>query len=95
MTYAAAARAAAALGLHIASAGDTAPPPPAAPPPVVASISPTGVKLDANGQAIAFPVAPPPAAAPSGIVTAQKPESGYRVTKGDTIHLTLNHAASN
>ena len=96
MTYSAAAHAAAALGLHIASAGDTPPPPPAAPAPVVASISPTGVKLDANGQAIAFPVAPPPPPAPTGIVTAQKPDSGYRVTKGDTIHLTLTHpAASN
>jgi len=68
-----------------------------------------GVKIDANGQAISFPAgSTPPAAAapavaapavvapvvPAGPVTAQKPDSGYRVTKGETVRLTFGHPAS-
>ena len=105
LNYSAANHAAAALGLRVAFIGD--PPPPAAPtpqtPPAVTTNA-AGVKVDANGQAISFPVGaaapqsttapttpPAPPSTPTGTVTAQKPDSGYRVTKGDTIRLTFGH----
>jgi beta-lactam-binding protein with PASTA domain len=83
-------------------------PTPAAPAPPAYTTNAAGVKIDANGQAVSFPAgSPPPAAAaaavaapvvaapvvPAGPVTAQKPDSGYRVTKGDTVRLTFGHPA--
>ena len=104
MSYSAANHAAAALGLRVAAIGDVATPTPAAAPTYTTNAA--GVRIDANGQAISFPAgqAPPQAAAPmpaapatpGGPVTAQQPDFGYRVTKGDTIRLTFGHpAASN
>jgi len=106
MSYSAASHAAAALGLRVASIGDIAPPTPAPAPAPTYTTNAAGVRIDANGQAISFPAgqAPPQAAAPmpaapatpGGPVTSQQPDSGYRVTKGDTIRLTFGHpAASN
>jgi beta-lactam-binding protein with PASTA domain len=99
MSYAAASHSASALGLRVASIVDT--PAPATPTTPAYSTNAAGVKIDANGQAIAFPTGtPPPAAAslmpasPVGPVTAQKPDSGYRVTKGDTIRLTFGHTSA-
>jgi len=100
MSYSAANHVAAALGLRVASISDTPPPPtPAATPTPAYTTNAAGVKIDANGQAISFPAGqPPPQAAaaptpstPAGPVTAQKPDSGYRITKGDTIRLTFGH----
>lgn len=88
MGYSAANHAAIALGLRVAALGDI---PQAAPAPVVASVSPTGVNLDANGQPVAVPVAP---STPGGPVTAQTPEAGHRGVKGDVIRLTFGHPAS-
>jgi eukaryotic-like serine/threonine-protein kinase len=110
MTYRDANHAAAALGLRVTFLSDIPAPAAAAPvaaaAPPAYTTNAAGVKIDANGQAISFPAgAPPPAAAvaapvvaapvvPAGPVTAQKPDSGYRVTKGDTVRLTFGHPAS-
>ena len=102
MTYGAANHAAAALGLRVTFLSDTPAPAPAAAatPPPAYTTNAAGVKVDANGQAISFPAGQPPPAAPvvpsspAGPVTAQKPDSGYRVTKGDTIRLTFGHLAA-
>ena len=105
MTYGAANHAATALGLRVAAVFDTPPAPastPTAAAPTPASIvNAAGVKIDANGQAVSFPAGQPPLQAapstpatpaiPAGPVTAQKPDSGYRITKGDTIRLTFGH----
>ena len=98
MSYAAASHSASALGLRVASISDT--PTPTTPATPTYTTNAAGVKIDANGQAIAFPAGmQPPAAAvasasPTGPVTAQKPDSGYRVTKGDTIRLTFGNPAT-
>jgi len=98
MSYAAASHSASALGLRVASISDT--PTPTTPATPTYTTNAAGVKIDANGQAIAFPAGmQPPAAAvvsanPSGPVTAQKPDSGYRITKGDTIRLTFGHVST-
>jgi len=98
MSYAAASHSASALGLRVASISDT--PTPTTPATPTYTTNAAGVKIDANGQAIAFPAGmQPPAAAvasasPTGPVTAQKPDSGYRVTKGDTIRLTFGHVST-
>lgn len=108
MTYGAANHAAAAIGLRVTFLSDTpapAPTPTVATPPTPAyTTNAAGVKVDANGQAISFPAGQPPPAtptpapatpsSPAGPVTAQKPDSGYRVTKGDTIRLTFGHPAA-
>ncbi len=110
MTYRDANHAAAALGLRVTFLSDIPAPAAAAPvaaaAPPAYTTNAAGVKIDANGQAISFPAgAPPPAAVvaapvvaapvvPAGPVTAQKPDSGYRVTKGDTVRLTFGHPAS-
>jgi beta-lactam-binding protein with PASTA domain len=74
---------------------------PAAAPTPAYTTNAAGVKIDASGQAVSFPAGqPPPQAAPltptapatpAGPVTAQKPDSGYRITKGDIIRLTFGH----
>ena len=109
MTYSAANHAAAAVGLRVTFVSDTPVPAPAAPTPQTPAYTTNaaGVKVDANGQAISFPAGQPPPAtptpvpaahdapsSPAGPVTAQKPDSGYRVTKGDTIRLTFGHPAT-
>jgi len=104
MSYSAASHAAAALGLRVATIGDIAPPTPAPAPAPTYTTNAAGVRIDANGQAISFPAgqAPPQVAAPmpaapatpGGPVTSQQPDSGYRVTKGDTIRLTFGHSAA-
>jgi hypothetical protein len=71
---------AAAAGVHIASVEDVNLPAPAA----------TGTP--ATSVAVA-PTAPPAATAavPPGIVVDQSPPAGYRVVKGDAVHITLTH----
>jgi beta-lactam-binding protein with PASTA domain len=107
MSFTAANRTAIALGLRVATAGDTAAATPALSPATPATpaytINAAGVRVDQNGAAVSFAAgAPPPASAtpappapaiPSGPVTSQKPDSGYRVAKGDTVHLTLGHTS--
>ena len=105
MTYTSASHAAYALGLRITFLSDTPAPTPAPTPQTPAyTINAAGVKVDANGQAISFPAGQPPPAtptpapaapsSPAGPVTAQKPDSGYRATKGDTVRLTFGHPAA-
>jgi beta-lactam-binding protein with PASTA domain len=97
MSFSAANHAATALGLKVASISDTPPAP--APAKPTYTVNAAGVRIDANGAAVSFAAgSPPPAAAPTpppaasiGNVTVQKPDSGYRVTKGDTIRLTFGH----
>ena len=104
MSFAVANKTAAAAGLHVAAISDTPPAPAAAPAPQY-TVNAAGVRIDKNGAAISFaagsppPVAPTPApaAAPSspiGPVTAQKPDSGYRVAKGDTVRLNFGHIST-
>ncbi|MBB5064257.1 PASTA domain-containing protein [Granulicella mallensis] len=92
LSYSAANHAAAALGLRVWYIADT-PPAPVTPKPPQAG----GIKLDANGQAIAIsatPAAPAVPAAPVGPVTGQKPESGYRVNRGDAVRLIFGHTVT-
>lgn len=77
MSYPAANRAAASLGLRLAAVGDFGPKPEAAAAPANAGAPPQ-----------ATVAAPPPAPTyPGGPVTAQVPESGHRAQKGDTIRI--------
>lgn len=81
LSYSAASKAAAALGLRVWYIADTPPTPPAA--------AQQTVTLNANGQSITVPVPPAPVVVPPpvGAVTGQKPESGYRANKGDAVRL--------
>jgi beta-lactam-binding protein with PASTA domain len=81
LTLAGAAARAAAAGVHIASVEDVNLPAPLAPP---ASTTPTVSKP---------PVAAVPAmtAVQAGTVVDQSPLAGYRVVKGDAVHITLTH----
>jgi beta-lactam-binding protein with PASTA domain len=84
LTLASAAARAAAAGVHIASIEDvnlpvpTAPAGPAVPPAPVASGTPVA----------AVPIT---AAVQPGTVVDQSPLAGYRVVKGDAVHITLTH----
>jgi eukaryotic-like serine/threonine-protein kinase len=92
LSYSSANHAAAALGLRVWYIADT-PPAPVTPTPPQAG----GIKLDANGQPIAVfatPAAPAAPAAPVGPVTGQKPESGYRVNRGDAVRLIFGHTGN-
>jgi beta-lactam-binding protein with PASTA domain len=85
MTYGSANRAATALGIRLTYIADTPPPAPVPvtpPPPLVQP----GVAPDASAAIVH--VAP---ATPAGPVTAQKPESGHRASKGDTVRVTFGH----
>ena len=84
MSYTAANHAAQALGLRLFYIADTPPPAPA--PPAVAPAAP-GTSPDAS----AAPARPAP---PAGPVTSQKPESGHRANKGDTVRITFGHSAA-
>jgi len=108
LTFAQANHAAAALGLRVATINLN--PPTAAPaaygpttPPPAVTTNAAGVKIDANGAALSFPTGQIPATAtvptpvsttPIGPVTAQQPDAGYRVNKGDTVRLTFGHVVS-
>jgi len=83
LSYSAANHAAQALGLRLFYIADTPPPAPA--PPAVAPAAP-GTSPDAS----AAPARPAP---PAGPVTSQKPESGHRANKGDTVRITFGHSA--
>jgi beta-lactam-binding protein with PASTA domain len=85
MSYAAANHAASALGLRLTYLADTPPPTPQPAAPTPATASPTDP---------AAPVVPVHIAAPGGPVTAQKPESGHRVSKGDTVRITFGHVST-
>ena len=76
LSYSAASKAAAALGLRVWYIADTPPPAPAAPQTMQLG-------------AITVPVMPAPIVVPPpvGPVTGQKPESGYRANKGDAVRL--------
>jgi beta-lactam-binding protein with PASTA domain len=65
-----------AMGLRVAILGDT---PPTAPLP------PAGAAPVAGAP----PVVPAPPAPPAGPIAAQSPDAGYRVSRGDTIRLTV------
>lgn len=89
LTLAGAAARAAAAGVHIASVEDvnlpapTAPAGSAAPPTPAAPIAP---------KAPETPIAPASATAVQpGTVVDQSPLAGYRVVKGDAVHITLTH----
>jgi eukaryotic-like serine/threonine-protein kinase len=87
LSYSAASKAAAALGLRVWYIANTPPPAP---------VAPQTVTLNANGQTITVPVAPTVTvvAAPVGPVTGQKPESGYRANKGDAVRLIFGRTGN-
>ncbi len=76
LSYSAASKAAAALGLRVWYISDTPAPAPAAPQTV-----------QLGGIAVVVPPAPVVVPPPVGPVTGQKPESGYRANKGDAVRL--------
>lgn len=108
LSYSGAVRAANALGIKLTYQDyNPAPPPPAAAPAATSAPGapaagltpgPGGTHLDANGQAVAAPVAPvasaaPPApSGPVGLVTGQKPEPGFRATRGEVVKVIFGHA---
>lgn len=75
LTLTAAAARAAAAGLHIASLEDVTPPSPTTP----------------NTPAIAPAATPPVISVTPGTVVDQTPLAGYRVIKGDAVHIKLTH----
>jgi beta-lactam-binding protein with PASTA domain len=75
MSTGAAYRTANALGLRLALIGDAPPPPPL----------PPGTPPNPPGTV------PAPAPPPSGPITAQSPDAGYRITRGDVVRLTVGH----
>lgn len=108
MSYGGAVRAAGALGIKLTYQDYNAPPPSpapvttpssAAPNPTAGTPSgtastipgPAGTHLDANGQAVVTPVAPV-YTGPVGYVSGQKPEPGYRATRGMTVKIIFGHA---
>ena len=84
LTLSSAAARAAAAGVHIASIEDVnLPAPSTASAPAVAAPSTVAVPAAAP-----TPIA---AAVPPGTVVDQSPLAGYRVVKGDAVHITLTH----
>jgi beta-lactam-binding protein with PASTA domain len=106
MSWTSANRAAIALGLRVAAAGEMAPVaiPAPTPAPGANAATTSGATQPAqsaatpNGAAPATPaqVVPPPQVemVPVGPVTAQSPEAGYRGSKGAVIKLTFGHTSS-
>ncbi len=102
LSYTGAIRAAGALGIKLTYQDFNPAPPPPTPSAATGitpqqTIGPAGVHIDANGQAIANPVTPsapvaPVYTGPAGPVTGQKPEPGYRATRGDTVKILFGHA---
>lgn len=90
LTLAGAAARAAAAGVHIASVEDVNLPAPTAPTPAAPSTTPTTPTLPAAPKA-PVAAAPTTAAVQPGIVVDQSPLAGYRVVKGDAVHITLTH----
>lgn len=80
LTYGAANRAAAALGLRLTYVADTPAPQAAAPTPAIPGMGEQGA-----------PSEPVHVSTPTGPVTAQKPEAGHRANKGDIIRVTFGH----
>ncbi|MFC6644854.1 PASTA domain-containing protein [Granulicella cerasi] len=98
LSYPAANRAAAALGLKTALIGQTTTNIAATALPPGAHPGPNGTLLDAAGEPIARPAAPPDVAqstGPSGPVVSQSPESGHRANRGDVVRLTFSHLTVN
>ncbi|MDW5264218.1 MULTISPECIES: PASTA domain-containing protein [Acidobacteriaceae] len=84
----AAARAAAA-GVHIASVEDVNLPAPTVPTAPAAPTTPTVPA--ASATPIAAAAVPATTAVQPGTVVDQSPQAGYRVVKGDAVHITLTH----
>ena len=84
-SYTSASHAAAALGLRVTFIAPTPAPEPTETTPAAAP--PTTAAGDNT------PPAAPVHVSPAGPVTAQKPESGHRVSKGDTVRVTFGHSA--
>ncbi|MDE1161369.1 MAG: PASTA domain-containing protein [Acidobacteriaceae bacterium] len=97
MSYPAANRAAASLGLKTAWLGQTTSTISASSSlPPGAHTGPNGTILDASGEPIARPAQaavsqPAQASGPSGPVLVQTPAAGYRANRGDTVKLTFAH----
>jgi beta-lactam-binding protein with PASTA domain len=83
LTLTSAAYRAAAAGVHIASVEDVNLPAPTAPTMPAGSATPA-----ASGTPVA---AGPATAVQPGTVVDQSPLAGYRVVKGDAVHITLTH----
>jgi beta-lactam-binding protein with PASTA domain len=82
LTLASAAARAAAAGVHIASIEDVNLPAPTAPATAGAPPAPAGPAVAA---------VPTATAVQAGTVVDQSPLAGYRVVKGDAVHITLTH----
>lgn len=89
LTLAGAAARAAAAGVHIASVEDVNLPAPTAPSgSAIPTTPPAPITPKTPGMPIALTS---PAAVQPGTVVDQSPLAGYRVVKGDAVHITLTH----
>lgn len=77
---------AAAAGVHIASVEDVNLPAPSAPTATGSAVPPAPAT-----SATPVPAASTTAAVQPGTVVDQSPPAGYRVVKGDAVHITLTH----
>lgn len=85
---AAAARASAA-GLRIVSAEEIKPPTPATAAPATTAATPGAAPATPVASAVPATPAAPVAGTSTATVVAQTPLAGYRVTKGDAVHLSI------
>lgn len=90
MSYAAANHAGIALGLRVYYVGDTPAPATTSPSPTPTP-TPTPTPAPQAGADTSVAVAPPVPTTPSGPVTAQKPEPGSRVMKGESVRIVFGH----
>jgi beta-lactam-binding protein with PASTA domain len=89
LTYSAAASRAAAAGLHLVTAPD--------PTQAAASAAAPQPPPPATQAAVPAPTQPESPSSnprPTGVITAQLPQPGRRVQKGDAVHITLGSASS-
>ncbi len=95
MSYSNASRAAAAIGLRLTYVADTPPPAtaPAASTPAPAAAAAPGAP-PAAGTPTTIPAAVVRVASPSGPVLSQKPEAGFRFSKGDTVRISFVHGSA-
>ncbi len=96
LTYSVATERASAAGLHLVVTPDN--PQPATPPATSSTSAPNSEpsptpSTPANSVTTAAPVNPGPPS-PGSIILAQTPQPGRRIARGDAVHVTLSHAAS-
>lgn len=80
---------ASAAGLRIVSAEEIKPAAPSTTAPAAAAATPANPQTATTPSPVPAPPATPVAGSSTATVVAQTPPSGYRVTKGDPVHLSI------